>query len=217
MTTEQIKTTVTKHRHAVLIGGLAGLLILGSYVAYVLAMTPKMPNLKTAPASEAVAYVSDSRGLGKLSQIEQQQFMQRWRDVLVEDSKKKAELRDCLDKLTEKQREAFTEAMFTHMKRAFLDEAKTFSQTPREEQYAFLKKRILEGRQQLLLMKDIAVAFKNQYTGNQDDLQKWLLDHVTAEERALGEPYFNALKQERPRIEKEAQTSQPASAPTGRS
>ena len=210
MTAEDFKTTVNRHRPAALIGGIAGAGILIGYVVYYFAMIPPTPDLKTAPPAEVVAYVGNERGLDRLPQIEQQNFMLRWRDVLLEDAGKKDALRACLETLPDEPRKAFSEAIFKHLKRAFLDDAKLFSQTPKEQQYAFLQKRIIEGREQILFIKDVTIGLKNTLPGSQDEFQKWLLEHTTPEERAWGEPYYNALKRVRVQVEKEERTSQPA-------
>lgn len=216
MTAEEMKTTVKHHRRSALAGGLLGLALLVAYGIYHFAMTPGLPDLKTATAAEVVAFVGNERGLGRMPQIEQQQFMMRWRDALMEDAGKKDGLRDCLQSLDDESRKAFTEAMFRHLKRAFLDDAKLFKHTPPEKQFDFLKKRLDEGRAQLLLIKEATAGLKSDLPGNQDEFQGWLLKNTTAEERAWGEPYYNALKHVRTQVEKGERTSQPTSGQAGK-
>jgi hypothetical protein len=216
MTTDEIKTKVKHHRHAAVIGGVIGLALLLGYIAYTFAMTPARPDLPKAQPTEVIAYISNERGLPKLTQIEQQKFLERWGDLLREDAKRREDLRACLENLTDDQRKAFSEAMFTHFKRAFLDDARQYAHLKPEQQYDFLKKRIVDGRQQLLLLKEVTAGIKNPFAGNQDEFQNWLLQHTTPEERTIGEPYYNALKHVRPQVDKERSSPPAASQPTSR-
>jgi hypothetical protein len=203
MTTDEIKRTVRRHRRAAAAGGIVGLALLLGYVAYNFAMTPNRPDLQAAPPSTVVAYVGSARGLSGLPQIEQRRFLERWGELLRADAKRREDLRACLENLTDDDHKAFTEAMFAHFKRAFIDDAKQYARLPKEQQYDFLKKRIIDGRDQVLLLKDVTAGLKSPFAGNQDEFQNWLMEHTTPEERAIGEPYFNALKHVRPQMEKE--------------
>jgi len=211
MTADEIKTTVKHHRHAAIGGGIVGVGLLVAYFAYGFAVTPAQPDLQTANAAEVVAYISNERGLDKLPQIEEQQFLLRWRDIVMKEPKKKEELKECFLKLDDAQRKIFSEAIFKHFKRAFLQDAKQYSHLPDDQKHGFLRKKLEDGRRQAVFMKDVAVGFKKQFSGRQDDFQQWLMEHTTAEERALGEPYVDALKRVREQMKK--QQKAPASFP----
>lgn len=211
MTADEIKKTVRKHNKAAIIGGAAGLLLLVGYIAYESVATPGRPDVRTAGAAEIVAYIANDRGLSKLAQIQQREFLQQWRDTLTQDAGKKDDLRACLETLDEDLRKAFTDSMFKHFKKTFLDDAKQFNQLAENQKYGFLKSRIIEGREQIVLLKGITAGLKGQYTGSQDDFQKWLIEHTTPEERALGEPFYNALKRIRPQVDKDLTNTPPTS------
>jgi hypothetical protein len=217
MTTDEIKTTVKKHNKAAIIGGLLGLFIIAGYFVRDAAITPAKPDPRTAQAAEVVAYVSNERGLAKLAQIQQQEFLQQWRDALLQDVEKKSELKTCLGGLKDDERKAFTEAMFQHFKKAFLDDAKAFSKLAENERYAFLKARILEGRERVIFMKDVTAGLASSFTGSQDDLQKWVIEHTTTEERTIGEPYVNALKHASTTIDKDRRKAAPPTTSAGES
>ena len=211
MTADEIKTTVKRHRRAAFIGGLAGLLLLVGWIAYDFSMTPLRPDLHTAKAAQIVAYIGDERGLPTLPQIEEHQFLLQWRDIVMQDHEKREELKACFTHLDKPQRKVFSEAIFKYFKRAFIDDAKRYARTPADQKYDFLHKKTAEYREQALFMKEVAVGFKDQVSGRQDDLQKWIMEHTTAEDRAIGEPYFDALKRVREQVKKQQRA--PASAP----
>lgn len=216
MTTDEIKTTVKRHHRAAVAGGIVGLTLLLGYVAYNFAMTPGRPDVQSAPPTAVVAYVSSERGLGGLPQIEQRRFLERWGELLRADAKRREALRACLENLTDEDRRAFTDAMFKHFKRTFLDDARQYGRLPKDQQYDFLKKRIIAGSEQVLLLKDVTTGLKSPFAGNQDEFQNWLMEHTTPEERAVGEPYFNALKRVRLQVEKQDRTPPPATEPSSR-
>ncbi|MBN2563746.1 MAG: hypothetical protein JXQ75_22745 [Phycisphaerae bacterium] len=212
MTADQIRTTVKQHRRAALIGGIAGLVLLFGYIGYNFAMTPPQPDLQTAKAAEVVAYIADERGLAKLPQINQQQFLIRWRDLVMREPQKKEELKECFLSLNDDQRKAFSDAVFKHVKRTFLDDAQQYRQTLKDTRHEFLRKKIAEYHEQAVFMKDVAVGFKKQVSGTQEDMQKWVMEHTSPEERALGEPYVDALKRVREQIKKEERAPEPPAA-----
>ncbi len=204
---------IRRHRSAASIGGIAGLALLVGYFAYRSATTPPRPDLREAGAAEIVAYVSHERGLPKIPRIEGLQFFQEWRYVLAELPSKQEELRTCLADLPDDRRKAFSQAIFKHFKRTFLGDARQYQQTAQDQRFAFLEKKVAEYRDQATLVKDVASGFQRQFSGGQDDLQKWIMDHTTAEERALGEPYIDAIKRVREQVRKQQRPAASAPAP----
>jgi len=61
----------------------------------------------------------------------------------------------------------------------------------------------VEGRDQALQFKDIALALKTSGGQRTDDIQQWVMENTTAEERVIGEPFVDALKRVREQIKKE--------------
>ncbi|MFH1420282.1 MAG: hypothetical protein ABII12_18570 [Planctomycetota bacterium] len=203
MTTDEVKTTVKKHSPAALFGGAVGVVLLIACVIYVVAGTPERPDLQTASASQIVAYIADDRGLAQLAQIEQQAFLEQWEKVVSENAAKKADLRACFENIGDDERKEFSDAMFKHIKRSFLLDAKRFHRLPADETFAFLRERTDTYRQRALFIKDVAVGFKKQFTGSEDDLRKWVMEHTTAEDRTIGEPYYQALERVKDQIARE--------------
>ncbi|HVP09974.1 MAG TPA: hypothetical protein VMV94_02175 [Phycisphaerae bacterium] len=214
MTADEVRARVHRHRPAAIAGGLIGLAVLIAYVVYEFAMTPKPPDLQKSPPAEIVAYIANPRGLDKQPQVEQQRFLERWRDLLLQDTKKKDELTACFETLDDELRQAFSAEIFKHFKRNFLDDAKAYTKLAQEERYAFLQDRATEYRNRAMFLKDVAKGFGKQFKGTEDDLRAWIMEHTTAEERAIGEPYVEALKkiEEQAHKERHRSVSAPAAA-----
>jgi hypothetical protein len=192
-----------RYRVAIISGAVFGASLLVGYFAYESALTPAKPNISTAKAVEVVAYIGDNRGLGNLSQIEQEQFLEQWRDHVAAPAAK-ADLKSCFDGLEDGARKRFSDAIFKHIKRAFISDAKQFSRldSPKEKS-GFIRKKVDEYRQQALFAKDVAAAFKGDLSKRPEDLQQWAIENTTAEERAISEPYLDALKRVREIVRKE--------------
>lgn len=192
-----------RHRRAAQGGGLVGLALLACYFGYDLAMTPATPDMATAKASEIVAFVGSERGLGRLSQIEQEQFLERWR-LHVQEPGRDKELKECLENLDDGERKSFAEAVIRQSKRAFIDDAKQFAQlrTP-EEKNKFVREKLDQYAAAAQFTRNIAASFRDGAPRSQDEFQRWLLENTTAEERAIGEPYVEALKRVREIVKKE--------------
>jgi hypothetical protein len=60
--------------------------------------------------------------------------------------------------------------------------------------------------------KDIIMALKSSGGRRTDDIQQWAMENTTAEERALCEPYIDALKRVREQVKKEERPAPTASA-----
>ena len=203
MTTDQVKTAAHRHRPAALVGGLIGLILLVAYVAYELAMTPSVPDLQKSPAKDVVAYIASPRGLDKQPQVEQQRFLERWRDLVTQDPKKKDELKACFESIDDELRQGFSAEIFKHFKRNFLDDARAYGRLAMDERNAFLRDRIGQYRDRALFVKDVARGFSKQFKGTEEDLRGWIMEHTTPEERTIGEPYVDALKKAEEQVRKE--------------
>jgi hypothetical protein len=184
-------------------GGLIGLALLIGYIAYEYVLTPSAPDLQKCTAAEVIAYIGSPRGLAKLPQVQQQRFLERWRDLVTQDVKKKEELKACFEGMDEDARKDFSAELFKHIKRSFLDDAKGYARLVQEERYAFLRDRIDQYRERALFVKDVAAGFSRQFKGTEDDMRGWIMEHTTAEERAIGEPYVEALKRAEEQVHKE--------------
>jgi hypothetical protein len=213
MSTDQVKATVHRHRPAAIVGGLVGLTFLVAFVVYEFVLTPAAPDLQKSPPTDVVAYIANPRGLGRLPQIEQQRFLERWRDLIMQDARKKDELKVCFENMDDDLRQNFSAEIFKHFKRFFLDDAKAYARLSQDDRNVFLRDRAVEYRNRALFVKDVARGFGKQFKGTEDDLRGWIMEHTTAEERAVGEPYVEALKRAEEQVHKEKRRA-PAGAPS---
>lgn len=206
MMTEDVQANLKRHRPAALIGGLAGLLLVGGWFGYEIAMTPAQPTVASAPTPEIVSFIINPRGLRKLVDIEQAQFLDRWKERITK-SNGKDEVRDALRALSDDDRKSFTEVIFKHLKRVFMDEATHYaSLTTSAEKSEFCRKRVEDFSAQQAFMKDLAVVFKDDFPGP-DKFQEWVLRHTSPSERQIGEPYVEALKRVASQIKKESRAT----------
>ncbi len=206
MTTDEVKTTVKKHRWAAMLGGAAGLVLLLGWVGYEIVATPAQPAIQSASVAEVVGYISNDRGLAKLTQIEQQQFLERWTAHVTHQENRQA-LKTCFDQLDDKQRKKFTGAISKHLKRGFIDEARQFAgMTDQAEQNRFLRKKLAEGHDRIAFIKEVAGAFRGDL-GGREEFNQWVLEHTTAKEQVLGERYVEALKRVALQVKREERVS----------
>jgi hypothetical protein len=187
---------VRSHKTSLRIGVLAGLALLCVVVGYLYANTPARPNVQSASANEIVSYVSNDRGLASLSQIEQEQFLKQWQSRISSDSKSRDDLKECFKTLSDESRKKFVLAMTRQFKRAFLDDAKHYASLDAKAKYPFIVERLTAYATQAPIFKDLTKdsGFNKDMPGGPDDVQMWVMDNTTAEERAIGEPYIEAMK-----------------------
>lgn len=217
MTTDEVKIAVKRRRPAAIAGGIAGVVILAGYLAYAIAMTPSKPDPRKAEPGEIIQFVASERGLGAMTQVEQQQFLDSWRDVLVEDSEKKAAVKKALTALPSEERRALVEAFFKHVKRGYLDDAKRYKNLPEDRQYAFLAEKIGEYEQRALFMQDVAADMgPGVFGGGEGAMKQWLFEHTSEDERQLGLPYMDALAQVAVQLKKQRATPGSAETTTAR-
>ncbi len=207
MTTDEVKTVVKKHRSAAIVGGVAGLLLLLGWVGFDMVMTPSLPSVHTADAAEIVRFVSNSRGMAGLTDIEQRRFLESWRDSVMKDEAKKNTLRECIGNLDDAERKEFASAVFQLFKQMFVADAKQYDSLPQEERFPYLRARIEEFDKHGPFVKDVAVGFDRDF-GQPDELKGWILEHTTAEEREIGQSYALALEKARQQIRKERRAQQ---------
>lgn len=210
--TIEAKNTIHRHRASAYAGGAVGLAILIGWFAYNAAMTPDKPVIQTAKAAEVVEYIRNDRGLNKLPQIEQLQFLEQWKEHVMQEGPKQ-ELKECFDNLDENQRKTFVAAITRHFKRAFMDDARRYTQlTQPGERNTFIRDRLKQYATEGLFLKDVARSFRNDLRGSPDDMKRWIMDNTTPEERAIGEPYADALKRVREQIRQQEQAPKPPAA-----
>jgi hypothetical protein len=210
MTTGELKQAVKRHRSSAYLGIVAGILLIVGWFAYDMMQTPDTPQIGRAPAAEIVAYVGNARGYARLTQIEQEQFLDRWREFLINEGGEE-ELNDCLDGMDESDRKAFAAAILKHAKRSFIEDARRYArQSTPQEKNAYLREKLEHYQAQARFTKRVASSFRGEAPKNQDQLQQWVIEHTTAEERALGEPYLDALKRVREIVRKEQGAPAPA-------
>lgn len=211
------------HRRAMtrpaMLGALIGLLVvLGGvgYIVFEVVMTPATPTVRTAPAREIVDFISDARGLQKLPRYEQEKFLTAWKADLTATPGRREELKKCFEGLSENQRHVFSDSIFDHLKRSFMDDAKAYQRLPENDRFKFVRERYDMYTSDAMFLKDVAMAFKSDFRWSPDEQQTWIMEHTSAEERAIGEPYVNALQRVKIQAKKEeelkkAPPTQPAS------
>ena len=206
METKQLRQAAGQYRRAAIIGCSVGLLGLASWVGYDVAMTPAEPAVPTATAAEVVAYISSERGLARLPEIEQREFFDRWQTHITEEAHK-AELMACFEGLEDASRKQFAESISKHLKRVFMEDAERFARlATNEEKSRFAREKVEELRSRALFIKDVGQAFRSDL-GGPDEFRQWLLEHTTARERAVGEPYAEALKHVGEQMKKEQRSA----------
>lgn len=207
MTVKQVKDMVKQHRRSAVYGGLGGLAVVLLFVGWAvleIIWTPAKPNVYTATQPQIVAYVADSRGLVKLNQIEQEQFLKGWMESVMPDPQRRSALAGALGGLDERDRKRFGDAVMKHMKRDFMGDAEQYDRIKDSDKgYAFLRERHTEYTENAAFMKEVGAAFRNDFDSRPEKLQEWVIEHTTAEERAIGEPYVEALKRVRMQIRRE--------------
>lgn len=214
MTAEDVKQVVRKNRPAALWGVVAGVVVLAAWIGYVVAMTPSRPVIDKAPPAEVVAYVCNERGLAKLPQIEQEDFLRKWHAHLTSGHHAKA-LQEHLVALDDDARKQFVDVIFKHLKRVFLTDARQFvALTDPVEKSRFVRGRFEQMESQSAFIKEVGKAFARDFTGGVT-YEEWLIRNTTPEERELGTPYFDALRSVRDHIRKEqrAASSNAAAVP----
>src|SRR4029077_928349 len=119
------------------------------------------------------------------------------------------EVKECFKNLSDDDRKKFSMAMTKQFKRAFIDDAKRYAALDAKEKFNFIVERIgvYAGQAQVLkeLTKDS--GFKKDLPGGPDEVQVWIMENTTAEERAIGEPYVDALKRIREQQRKQSATT----------
>ncbi len=210
--TNEAKNTIHRHRTSAYAGGAVGLAILIGWFAYNSAMTPDKPVIQTAKAAEVVEYIRNDRGLNNLPQIEQQQFLEQWKEHVMQEGHKQ-ELKECFDNLDENQRKTFVAAITRHFKRAFMDDARRYAQINQPgERSTFIRDRLQQYATEGVFLKDVSKSFRNDFRGGPDEMKRWIMDNTTPEERAIGEPYADALKRVREQVRQQEQAPKPPAA-----
>lgn len=212
MATGEVKSTIKRHRTAAYAGGAIGLALLIGWFSYDSVMTPAKPAVQTAKAAEIVEYISNDRGLSHLPHVEQEQFLEQWKNHVMQEGPKQ-ELKSCFEGLNEGQRKSFVVAITRAFKRAFMDDAKRFAQlTQPGDRNKFIRDRLQQYATEGVLLKDVSKSFKNDFRGGPDEMKQWLMENTTPEERALGEPYVDALKRVREQVRQQEQAPKPSTA-----
>lgn len=211
MPTQQVQHVVKHHRPALVIGAVAGLSLIVGFVYYEFSSTPTTPIVAKASAAEMIEFIANDRGLAKLPDIQQKQLLDEWQRHLS-DAKARDELKTLIKDMNEEKKKDFVNALLRRLKKSFLDDAKKFATlTTSAEKSTYCRQKLVEGRDQALQFKDFAVLFKSNSGTRTDDVQQWVMENTTAEERAIGEPYVDALKRVREQVKKEERA--PTTAP----
>lgn len=204
MTTEEMKQSVKQNRNWAVLGVAVGVVLIGGYVTFDWMMTPTMPNVQAATASEVVGYVTNPRGLITLTDIERRRFLDNWNQHIQSDDAARTEMATHLKSLNDGDRKVFVNSMFTQLKDIMVSDAKRFKHLPANEQNDFLFKKTEEFAKQKDFLYELATILQDEIPG-QNQLRDWIFQHTTPEEREIIEPYFTALQramESRKRMEK---------------
>ena len=204
MTAEEIKTSVKKNRNWAVLGILIGVLLIGGYVGFDWLMTPARPALATASAKEIVGYLTNPRGMGRLTDIEQRRFLENWQQRINSDEAMRTELTTYLRGLSDSDRKKFVSTMVGRLKDIMVADAKALKRLPANEQNEFVFNKTEEFTKQEAFIKDLAKIFESDLP-DASKLKGWIYDLTTPAERELLEPYLAAIQraaESRERMEK---------------
>ncbi len=211
MTHEEVKDVVKKHRRSAGFGTIIGLLLvlgLGGWGIARIVLTPDRPNVHNAAPAEIVRYVAHDRGLAALSQVEQEQFLQQWKDAAMGDKAHCEALAEFFEECETKTRKAFARSITRYFKRAFMGDARHYDRIKgTDEAYAFLTKKHEQLIADALFFKEVATAFRDDFDTRPEKIQESIARNSTPEERAIGEPYWAALQKVRQQLKKQGRAA----------
>ena len=193
MMTDAIKTNVKKNRHWAFLGAGLGVVLIVGYFGYEMAMTPDRPATVSASQAEIVSYIIDPRGMSKLADIEERQFLDAWRERLVTDAEQKSSLKAALTALSSEERKRFIDTMLKQFKRVIVNDAEQFEQLPSSERSAFVLKKTTEFEAQESFVRDLSLIFGAEAPSS-DKLREWVFEHTSPQERELCVPYVEAIQ-----------------------
>jgi hypothetical protein len=193
MTTEEINRTVKQNRNWIVVGVAMGFVLIAGYFGYEFAMTPDRPAVASASQSAIVEYIIDPRGMDRLTNVEQQQFLEDWRKRLAESPDDKGSLKKALTELSSDQRKQFIERMLGQFKEIVVDEAKQFNQMTTAERNKFVFKQATEFEGHEAFVRELAAVFGREGM-SQNKLREWIFEHTTPAEREICIPYLEAIQ-----------------------
>jgi hypothetical protein len=211
MTTEEINRSVKQNRNWVLVGVAVGVALIAGYFGYEFAMRPDRPAIATAPQAQIVDYIINPRGMETLANIEQQQFLDDWRERLLKSAEDKEALKAALTNLPSESRKRFIDTMLRQFKQIVVNDAEQFDQLGTAERNKFIFKQATEFEAQEAFVTDLAKIFGKEGM-SQDDLREWIFKETSPREREICIPYVEAMNRviEQRRKERRAEaTTQP--------
>jgi len=215
MTTAEINQSVKQNRNWVLVGVGVGVALIAAYFGYEFAMTPERPAIASAPQAQIVAYIINPRGMEKLANIEQQQFLDDWRDRLAESPSERESLKSALTALSSDSRKAFIERMLGQFRGIVIADAKQFDQMGTAERNKFVFKKAAEFEGHESFVRDLAAIFGKEGM-SQDKLREWIFENTTPQDRDICIPYIEAMQrviEQRRKERTRAATAQPPTQP----
>lgn len=193
MMVEEINKSVKQNRNWAVLGIGVGLGLLIAYFGYELVMAVDVPAIREAKPKVIVSYISNPRGLRKLTQIEQRQFLDEWRDYLMSDAEAKEALSRHLKELEEEPRKQFVEQIVFQLKEIVVSDAKQYESMATAERSKFVHKRADELGGQREFVEDLGKIFGKDM-GGQDEFRKLIFQITTPQERDVSMPYLDAIQ-----------------------
>lgn len=184
-------------------GGVA--LALAAYWAYDVVATPPVPKVETASLKEVIGFMTNSRGMLRLSRFEQERFLTAWKKHYGDDQRQR-ELKKYLEQAPEEDRAAIRAALFKVSKQQFLADAQHYLKIKSDpsEAYKFLVERITRFAAESAWLKgngdptkDLSSVMGSGGPRSPEDWTQLIVSETTPEERLIGEQYLNAIKQVR--------------------
>lgn len=206
MMVEEINKSVKQNRNWAFLGAGIGLLLIVCYFGYEFMMSVDRPTIRDSRPEVIVSYIINPRGLEKLTQIEQRQFLEEWRNYLMSDEDAKEALASHLKDLDSSQRKQFVNEMMEQFKNIVVDDARQFDRMPTAERNVFIRKRAEELMGQEKFTTEIAKIFGSE-VGGQDQIRQWIFGHTTPAEREICSPYLQAIQDVAEQIKKQQRRS----------
>lgn len=207
MHTESGGAPAPKDQRALKVAGavtvVALVLGLGGYWLYDTLTAPPVPDVKVASAKEIAAFMGHPRGLIRMSRGEQLAFLADfWPRFNTPETKK--QFSDLMAEMAPSEIGRMQEVIFELAKAQITDDAEQYNRLPEDERLAFIRSRI-----------DKYDAFRANFRGKSshdmkqglpvdpDEWSKSVMTRTTAADRALCQPYIEALQNEIERQHKE--------------
>ncbi len=192
MMVEEINASVKKNRNWAVLGIGVGIVLIVAYFGFEMIMSVERPPVQGTNPKVIVSYISNPRGLEKLAEIEQRQFLEEWQSYLMSDAEAKDALKAHLKDLTSADRKAFLNSMLMKVKGIVMDDARQFERMTSADRNKFMQKKAVEFESQSAFIKELALLFGSE-APSPERFQSWVFEKTTPKEREIATPYLEAV------------------------